>query len=124
MNPLALGALSTSFGVGWLLIALVVLVFFVRLYTRTRLSGFLWLMTAIVIWPFLARLSAFAVPFLISTTGTTSTSYAELSVIVFGLEGIVGGVLLLIAVIVLDRQFAAVAMTTAMPASGLPPYRV
>ncbi|WP_419806052.1 hypothetical protein [Terriglobus sp.] len=114
--------MSTTFQFVWLLIALVVLIYLVRLYQRTRMSGFLWLLVAVVVWPIIARLSTIAMPFWIATQHTSVTSVAAFSIILFGIESILGGVFLLTAAIVLDRQFAMRAPAYPVTAPGMPPY--
>ena len=124
MNPLALGAMSTSFSFGWLLVALVALVFLVRIYQRTGMSGFLWLLMAVVVWPTISRLSTVFLPFLIANRHESATSAAEFSIILFGVESLLGAALLLTAVVVLDRQFAARTLLPPVTTPGIPPYQV
>jgi hypothetical protein len=97
LNPFAVGL---SFGL--------VDVLFGIAYARTRLSGFLWLMAAIVIWPALAGLSTLAVGMTLG--GLTSASHRfplsslTLMLIVNVGDKVIGGSLLLTSVIILGNQ--------------------
>jgi hypothetical protein len=96
LNPFAVGL---SFGLVDVLFALATGIFLGIAYARTRLSGFLWLMAAIVIWPALAGLSTLAVGMTLG--GLTSASHRfplsslTLMLIVNVGDKVIGGSLLL-----------------------------
>jgi hypothetical protein len=103
LNPFAVGL---SFGLVDVLFALATGIFLGIAYARTRLSGFLWLMAAIVIWPALAGLSTLAVGMTLG--GLTSASHrfplSSLTLIVNVGDKVIGGSLLLTSVIILGNQ--------------------
>ena len=109
MSPYLIGMLSF---LAWIAFAIPTLVFLLRLYTRTRMSGFLWLVAALVAWPVLARVVAIGMPMFAAATGIASSGlfgvrYLSIYSLIFFLESIIGGGLLLMAVITLDREMAA-----------------
>ena len=129
MNLAAIGLLTYGIHAVWLVLALVVLIVLIRLYIQTRMSGFLWLLFAVVVWPFLSRGASLALPMYVAQQGLAAGSLMAVTLEVAAVETIVGGVLLLVAVLVLQRQVAEQmlivrpAIPGASTVSGLPPYR-
>ncbi len=98
----------------WLIFAVIVTVVLVRAYTRTRMSGFVWLLMAVVVWPFFSRILSMAFPFLALRSALAGTSMIMGIGIVSAVESVVGGVLLLIATLKLAEQCRP-ALTGAQP---------
>lgn len=127
MNLLSIGMYSMAFQVLWFLGAIVVAVVLMQMYTRTRMSGFLWLLMAVVVWPTIARMfsvaSTMLLPQYLSRTEGTTVSAALLMTCVAGLEGLLGVALLIMAVLKLNRQFGRVMAGSLPPVPGTPMAR-
>lgn len=99
----------------WFVFALIALAFLIRLYLRTRLSGWLWLLAALIVVPLLTRAASIATPILIASQGYTVHDAAILSIAIFGAAGLVEILLLLVGVILLDRQLGTPSATARPP---------
>ena len=109
MTPYLFGVFSF---LAWIAFAIPTLVFLLRLYTRTRMTGFMWLVTALVAWPVLARVVSFGMPMFAAATGIASSGlfgvrYLSVYTLILLVESLVGGALLLMAVFTLDREMTA-----------------
>lgn len=130
MNVATIGLLTYGMNAVWLVLALIVLIVLVRLYVQTRMSGFLWLLFAVVVWPFLSRGVSMALPVYIAQQAMTTDRMMMFSIGVAAIETILGAVFLLISVLVLQREITAQLLVgrTVVPGtrsvSGLPPYGV
>ena len=108
MTPYLLGTLSVF---GRLLFAIPVLIILLRLFSRTQMKSFLWLIAALIVWPLLAAGSSFMVP-LFTTQFAAARGLAMRSTIsilsgFYLVEALIGGALLLIAVYMLSRDLEA-----------------
>ena len=92
--------IGIAFSVVWFIFAVPTAVFLLRAYKRSKMSGFIWLLVALIIWPFLAQGVRVATPMLAAIGGYGINPMLMLNL---GLT-VIGGVLLLIAVVVLDRE--------------------
>ena len=91
-----------AFSLAWFVFAVPTAVFLLRAYGRTKMSGFIWLLMALVVWPFIANGARFAFPMLSASMGLGIQPVMMMNL---GLS-VVTGILLLVAVIVLDRELA------------------
>lgn len=121
MNLAEIGLLSYGGSILWALIALVALVVLLRLYTQTRMSGFIWLLFAVVVWPVLARGVSLAMPMYLARQALPTTRMVVTTIAVGAFESIVGGLLLLVAVLVLQRQVTARMLTGQLVTPAVPP---
>ena len=92
--------IGVAFFVVWFVFAVPTAVFLLRAYGRSKMSGFIWLLVALVVWPFLAQGARMMMPMLASQMGYGINPIMMMNL---GLTTI-SGVLVLIAVIVLDRE--------------------
>ncbi len=89
-----------AFTLAWFVFAVPTAVFLLRAYGRTKMSGFIWLLMALVVWPFIGQGARLALPMLASAGG-----YGIKPIMMMNLGiTVVSGILLLVAVIVLDRE--------------------
>ncbi len=95
-------AIGIAFFLMWFLFAVPTAIFLLRAYGRSKMSGFLWLLVALVIWPFLAQGARMGLPML---AGEMGYGINPMLIINFALS-LVTAILVLIAVIVLDRELA------------------
>ena len=92
--------IGIAFGLAWFCFAVPVAVFLLRAYGRSKMSGFLWLLGAVVIWPLCARVltAVMGMAAAMSHAGVNSMLTVSLG------ETVIGGGLLLVAAILLDRE--------------------
>ena len=111
MTSFTIGVLSAVLQVLWLLGAIAVTVALIQLYLRTRLSGWVWLLMAVAVWPLLDRLLTFAwnmyLPSYAGQTGSTLEQITALNIEIMGLGSLVEIVLLVTAVLKLRSQLAS-----------------
>ena len=113
-------ALGLIFSITWFLFAIPSGVFLVMAYTRSRMSGFLWLFCALVVWPAVSRLFSIALSVAgtaLFVRGSASPGVSEFVVIQI-VETLIAGILLLTSAIILYRQIVA---RTPEPATLPPP---
>lgn len=95
----------------WLIFAIPAAVFLLRAYGRSKMSGFLWLFGALIVWPFVARILTPLIGVLGFAGATRGLNLGAMHLNFFILlslaETLVGGVLLLTAVVILDRELAS-----------------
>ena len=120
MNPYIIGLL---FFCGWLLFAVPTLIFLIRAYAQSRMTGFLWLIAALVVWPAIARLLPILLPSISTASGISNllgvpglSAYLGLSLV----KSLIGGALVLTSIVVLSRE---VTTRVSAPASPLAPPR-
>ena len=116
MSTAGIGA---GFSLVWLVFAIGTTVFLLRAYSRSKLSGLLWLLGAVVVWPFCERVLQLFMPMLAASRGLAMNSLLMVSL---G-ASVVSGVLLLIAVIVLDGELRR-RMTPVVVEPSIPPDRL
>ena len=98
------------------------LVLLLRAYSRSRMSGFLWLAVALVGWPAISRGLSILTPMLAGVTGATmhgiggNPMLSIFSLISLG-ETIVGGILLITAIVILTGQLPHRSASAAAAAS-------
>jgi hypothetical protein len=119
MNFATIGLLTYGINALWLLFALIALILLVQLYTRTRMSGFLWLVFALVVWPFLSRAGSMVLPIYYARQALPAQSLMLTTLSVTAVETVIGGVLLLIALVVLQRELAQRNYAERMVAPGV-----
>ena len=118
-------SLSSTFSIlVRLAFAIPVLIVLLRLYTRTRMKAFLWLVASLVAWPLLAVGTSIALPFflrhLAASGGYGSSPVIAVYGLVFLVEALLGGALLLVSVIVLEREL--IARMDPRPSAPPPPF--
>ena len=92
--------IGVAYSLVWFCFAVPTAVFLLRAYGRTKMSGFIWLLMALVVWPFMAQGARLALPMLASEVGYGINPIMMMNL---GLS-VVSGILLLVAVVVLDRE--------------------
>ncbi len=111
-SALTLGLYTTIFSTIFGVLALVGGAFLLKAYARTRISGLLWLLLAIVVWPILIRIS-FPLFAMAMRYGSPSAQIlgmpAAYGMIVLqtALSSLVSGALIVTACVLLDRQLTA-----------------
>ena len=104
--------MNTAFAVGvlflslWMLTALPAGILLILGYVRSRLSGLLWLLFAVVVWPPIAHEAPFIAGLLGIATGSVRVGSLVLPsiVLVSAADTLTGGVLLLTGTLVLYRE--------------------
>ena len=92
--------IGLAFSLVWFVFAVPTAIFLLRAYGRSKMSGFIWLLMGLVVWPFLAQGARIAMPMLASGMGY---GFNPILILNFGLS-MVGALLVLVAVIILDRE--------------------
>ena len=95
-------AIGFAFFVVWFLFSVPTAIFLLRAYGRSKMSGFLWLLVALVVWPFLAQGARLGLPALVALMGYGITPMLIMN---FGLS-LITALLVLIAVVILDGELA------------------
>lgn len=113
MNTSTIGVL---FSLAWFVFAVPTAVFLLKAYGRSKMSGFLWLLVAVVVWPFCARLLTLGMGVMAAEAhlGVSSMLAVNLG------ETVIGAALLLTAVVILDRELGR-RIVAAAPPSAVPP---
>ncbi len=108
----------------WLAFAIPTLIVLMRLYQRTRLKSFLWLASSQFAFPLLMRgLEAFVPFFTNQTSRDDLLGIRGLSIytLIFLVESVIDGALLLTAVVLLERELTAsmepVGSTASLPSA-------
>ena len=109
-------AIGLAFFLMWFLFAVPTAIFLLRAYGRSKMSGFLWLLAALVVWPFVSQAVRMELPMLAASTGFGRNPMLILN---FGLS-LITAILVLIAVFVLDRELAS-RIVAAQPAASMLP---
>ena len=110
MSGLLIGLIFT---VTFLAVGIPALVLLLRAYDRTKMQGFAWLAVALVGWPFLARVISMSLPVLASSLGwgVGMSLFGVLGLNFFLLvslaETLVGGGLLITALVILNQELGA-----------------
>jgi hypothetical protein len=123
MAPWSFAMHTTWFGfayfVVWFLFAVPATVFLLRAYGRSKMSGFMWLLMAVVVWPFMAQCIRLGMPAMAQVVG-----YSIQAVLMLNLGlAVVGGILLVVAVAILDKELGQriVAAQPVMPTTVVSP---
>jgi hypothetical protein len=91
---------------------------------KTRMSGFIWLFTSVVVWPLVAGSITFAVnmfgPTVISREGWTASEYLTIFMIISLAETMVGGILLFVSCLILYRQILQRTASTPVQPAAIP----
>ncbi len=100
--------------------AIPVLIILLRLFTRTQMRSFLWLIATLVAWPVLVVGFSTVLPFFVTrmaaaqalNVASTITIYR----VVYLAEAIIGGTLALVSVYMLEREITARMLPSTPPA--------
>jgi hypothetical protein len=105
----------------WILLTLPAGVCLILCQQKTRMSGFIWLFTSVVVWPLVAGSITFAVnlfgPAMVAREGWTAAEYLNVVLLLSLAETMVGGMLLFASCLVLYRQI----VHRTAPTAPLPP---
>ena len=107
-----------AYFVVWILFAVPTGIFLLRAYGRSKMSGFVWLLMALVVWPFVAQGMRLGLPALAAAGG-----YGMNPILLMNLGlTVIGAVLLLVAVVVLERELGQrIVAAERTPLAAAPP---
>jgi hypothetical protein len=104
-NPMSVGVL---FVILWVVLAVPAAVCLILSYQKSRMSGFLWLLWSVVVWPVVARSLTLGVnmiaPSVMAARGLPLASYASGLMIISITEAALGGTFLFVACFILYKQ--------------------
>ncbi len=124
ISPAAIfGAVASAL---WIVIAIAASVPLLLAYGRTKMSSLLWLFGAVIVWPTVARLTSFslgvAAPGLAAERALPFGSVSNMLFAVALLETLIGGILLVVALVLLGSECQARLASQVHPAApAIPP---